>query len=66
MIALQSLVRDRASDGGMVWLSLGDDVFLGSLCEGVCLCCVYRNLPAALALLRVSGFFMQVNCSREL
>lgn len=46
-------------------LGLGDDVFLGSPGEGVCLCCVYRNLPAALVLIRVSGFFMQVNESCE-
>lgn len=47
MIPLQLLVRERASDGRAVWLSL-DDVFLGSLCEGVCLYCMYGNLPATL------------------
>lgn len=36
---------------------------LGSPCEGVRLRCVYRSSPAALLFIRVSGFFMQVNCS---
>lgn len=62
---LQSLVRERASDGRVIWLSLRDGLFLGSLCEGVCLCHMYRNLPVSLALIRVSGFFVQVNESCE-
>ena len=56
---LQSLVRESG------WLSLGDHVFWGNLCKGVCLC-VYRNLPTAFVLIGVFDFCMQVNCSREL
>lgn len=63
MIPLQLLVRERASDGRAVWLSLGDDVFLRSLCEGVCLYCVYGNLPAALVL---SYWSLWLLCAGEL
>lgn len=58
-IPLQSLVRERASDGKVAWLSLGGGVFLGSLCESVCPCCAYRNLFAPLGVMTASAFFMR-------
>lgn len=58
-IPLQSLVRERASDGRVAWLSLGGGVLLGSLCQSVSPCCVYRNLFAPLGVMTASTFFMR-------
>lgn len=64
-IPLQSLVRERASDGKVAWLSLGGGVFLGSLCESVSLLCIQKFVCTSgcydsLCLLH------EVTCSREL
>lgn len=60
MIPFQPLVGERAFDGRMVWRSLGGDVFLGSLCEGTYLYCMYGIFSASVILIRVFGFFMQL------
>lgn len=51
IIPSQPLVGEKAFDGRMVWVSLGDDVFLGSLCEGVYVC-MYRIFSASVIPIR--------------
>lgn len=53
------IIREVVSGGRAVWLRLGDDVsVVGFVCLFLeaCLCCVYRNSPTLLGLIRSLQF----------
>lgn len=66
MIPLQLLVRERASDGRAVWLSLDDFFWEAYVKVCVFIACMEICLQLWFVLIRVFGFYVQVNCSQEL